>query len=190
MAGEFSIPALSLCVTMRRLHIVGGKNQGKTTLVVNLVAEATRRGLSVGTIKHTHHHHELDVPGKDSHAHREAGAKVVGILTPALNAAFWTTPAAQNDAVFHGDARYEQFAAIFSTCDFVLVEGDSRSAAPKLEVWRAANGVPPMSRDLSNVLAIVTDDPLSSSTPTISRSDVTGLVNFILQSLDRPHRAS
>ena len=46
---------------MKRLHIIGGKNHGKTTLVVELVEEFTRRGMTVGTIKHTHHQHELDV---------------------------------------------------------------------------------------------------------------------------------
>jgi hypothetical protein len=32
---------------MKRLHIIGGKNHGKTTLVVELVKELTRRGVSV-----------------------------------------------------------------------------------------------------------------------------------------------
>ena len=44
---------------MRRLHIIGRKNHGKTQLVVELVEELTVRGLRVATIKHTHHHHEL-----------------------------------------------------------------------------------------------------------------------------------
>jgi molybdopterin-guanine dinucleotide biosynthesis protein MobB len=59
---------------VKRLHIIGGKNHGKTMLVVELVQEFARRGIPVGTIKHTHHHHEVDVPGKDSHRHRLAGA--------------------------------------------------------------------------------------------------------------------
>ena len=62
---------------MHRLHIIGGKNHGKTTLIVELVQELTKRNLRVGTIKHTHHRHELDVPGKDSYRHRLAGAEVV-----------------------------------------------------------------------------------------------------------------
>ena len=70
---------------MRRLHVLGRKNHGKTTLVAELVAELTRRGWRIGTIKHTHHHHELDTPGKDSWMHRQAGAREV--LVP-----YWNDP--------------------------------------------------------------------------------------------------
>ena len=61
--------------------MIGRKNSGKTTLVSELVTEFTARGYRVGTIKHTHHQHELDVPGKDSYRHREAGAAIVGIIS-------------------------------------------------------------------------------------------------------------
>ncbi len=56
----------------RRIHIVGRKNSGKTTLIVELVSHLTNLDYRVGTIKHTHHHHELDTPGKDSFRHCEA----------------------------------------------------------------------------------------------------------------------
>jgi len=66
------------------IHIVGRKNAGKTTLVCDLIAALTQQGLRVATVKHTHHQHELDVPGKDSWRHREAGAAAVGILSPGM----------------------------------------------------------------------------------------------------------
>ena len=53
----------------------GGSNSGKTLWVCALVSALTRRGLRVGTIKHTHK--DFDVPGKDSARHRDAGAKRV-----------------------------------------------------------------------------------------------------------------
>ena len=74
---------------MRRIHIIGRKNSGKTSLVVRLVEYYRTAGYRVGTIKHTHHHHELDTPGKDSFRHRQAGASAVGILAPTMNAVFW-----------------------------------------------------------------------------------------------------
>ncbi|MEO2032331.1 MAG: molybdopterin-guanine dinucleotide biosynthesis protein B, partial [Planctomycetaceae bacterium] len=61
----------------KRIHIVGRKNSGKTGLIVELVSFLTDLGYCVGTIKHTHHDHELDTPGKDSYRHCAAGAKVV-----------------------------------------------------------------------------------------------------------------
>ena len=98
---------------MKRIHIIGSKNHGKTLLVTELVQELSSRGYRVGTIKHTHHQHELDSPGKDSHKHREAGAAVVGILTRSLNAIFWQPDAAKFATP---DDRYEAFAESFADC--------------------------------------------------------------------------
>ena len=106
---------------MKRLHIVGGKNHGKTTLIVELVQELSSRGLSVGTIKHTHHHHELDVPGKDSYRHRMAGACAVGILSPAMSAVFLPVDQAASDE----EDRYAALARIFQECRLVLVLSES-----------------------------------------------------------------
>lgn len=47
--------------------ITGWKNSAKTTLIVALVEEFTRRGLRVSTIKHAHHAFDIDIPGEDSH---------------------------------------------------------------------------------------------------------------------------
>ncbi|WP_227651385.1 molybdopterin-guanine dinucleotide biosynthesis protein B, partial [Klebsiella pneumoniae] len=35
------------------------------------------RGLEIATLKHAHHAFDIDQPGKDSHAHRAAGAHQV-----------------------------------------------------------------------------------------------------------------
>lgn len=165
---------------MRRIHIIGGKNHGKTTLVEELVREMSQRGLRIGTIKHTHHHHELDVPGKDSHRHRAAGAAVVGILTRAMNAVFWTPHSHTTGSAPVGEERYEQFTSAFTNCDLVLVEGDTQTTAPKLEVWRATLGTPPLCRQLKHVAAVITDDPLNDAVYTLPRSDIPQLVNEIL----------
>jgi molybdopterin-guanine dinucleotide biosynthesis protein MobB len=63
---------------MRVAGIVGLSGSGKTTLIERLIRLARERGLSVSTIKHTHHHRiELEPAGKDSHRHRSAGAAEV-----------------------------------------------------------------------------------------------------------------
>lgn len=164
---------------MRRIHIVGRKNHGKTTLIVELVEEFTRRGVPVGTIKHTHHQHELDVPGKDSYRHRSAGAAAVGILSPTLSAVFLPTmPNQAEDA-----DRYSTLGPMFAACRFVLVEGDSHARAPKIEVWRRELGVSPLSSEDKDVLAIVTDDAIPLESKVLSRSDVSGLADWILGEL-------
>jgi len=55
--------------------VAGTKNTGKTTLVTLLVSELVKRGFRVGTVKHTHV--KLDVQGKDTWKHRDAGAEIV-----------------------------------------------------------------------------------------------------------------
>jgi molybdopterin-guanine dinucleotide biosynthesis protein MobB len=168
---------------MKRLHVVGRKNSGKTTLVVDLVKEFGRRGLKVGTIKHTHHRHELDVPGKDSYQHRAAGASVVGILSPAMNAIFMPTP----DVSALAADRYNSFAPMFAQCQLVLVEGDSLTTSPKIEVWREDLGVLPLAGSDPSIQAVITDDKVSVRQKVLPRANVEMLSNWIISKmLDRP----
>lgn len=167
---------------MRRIHIVGRKNHGKTTLIVELVKELARRGIPVGTIKHTHHQHELDVPGKDSYRHRTAGAAAVGILSPTISAVF--LPTAQDNAEVID--RYLPFVPMFAACRFVLVEGDSHARAPKIEVWRSELGGSPLASHDKGVLAIVTDGEVPLGSKVLPRSDISGLSDWILGQFGEP----
>ncbi len=161
---------------MKRIHIVGKKNSGKTTLIAELVRHYTNLGHRVGTIKHTHHRHELDTPGKDSHQHREAGAAVVGILSPGLTAAFWQ-PSPEDES----RDPYDELERLFEPCDFVLVEGHYQIAGPKVEVWQAGVSEEPLASQDPTVLAVITDDPVRVSVPVWSRSDVPVLVRRIFE---------
>ena len=168
---------------MRRIHLIGRKNHGKTTLLVELVAQLAAQGLRVATIKHTHHAHELDTPGKDSHRHRLAGAQAVGVLAGDLGAIYWPRDAAGR--ADQGDAKYAPLEAMMSAMDVVLVEGDAATMAPKFEVWRAERGTPPLAVECEGVLAVVTDDPLPTAlaargTPTLARSELGSLVAAVL----------
>ncbi len=64
---------------MKILGIVGWSGSGKTSLVTRLIPVLIARGLEVSTLKHAHHDFDVDQPGKDSHAHRHAGAAEVMI---------------------------------------------------------------------------------------------------------------
>lgn len=118
--------------TCRTLGIVGRKNSGKTHLVVRLVRELRGRGLTVSTIKHTHHHDiELDAPGKDSWRHREAGAGEVILASDRR----WFLVHESADAPA---PTLESLLARLAPCDVVLVEGYKDFAAhPRIEVYRA-----------------------------------------------------
>jgi molybdopterin-guanine dinucleotide biosynthesis protein MobB len=163
---------------MKRIHLLGRKNHGKTTLLVELVEHLTARGFRVGTIKHTHHAHELDTPGKDSHRHRQAGASVTGILSRGMNAVFWSPDSSAGD-------RYDEFAPHFADCDLVLVEGDVHATALKVEVWRAAVAEgPPLAAEYPSIVAVISDDDVNVSTPVWPRGDVAGIAERILTLLE------
>ena len=166
---------------MNRIHVVGRKNSGKTTLIVELVAHLTRMGLRVGTIKHTHHHHELDTPGKDSFRHREAGAHAVGILSPQMNAIFWPQELPDSDSI--RDNKYERFQSLMQDCDLVLVECDTSTSAIKVEVWRSENETVPIFETDSSIEAIVTNDEFPGEVQVFPRANLDELLNWMSSKL-------
>jgi molybdopterin-guanine dinucleotide biosynthesis protein B len=158
---------------MKAIQIVGRREHGKTTLVVELLRELGRRGLRAGSIKHSSHTHELDAPGKDSYRHREAGAAPAAVITPRLTAIH--LPVAQEQVL-------DRVAPLFEECDLVLVEGWlGRSGWPKVEVWRAEAGGVPLAIGRSDIEAVVTDDALAVDLPVWPRSDVSGLCDRLLR---------
>ena len=158
---------------MKFIHIIGRKNSGKTTLVVALIEYFTSQGIRVGSVKHTHHRHELDVPGKDSFRHREAGASPVAILSPGMTAVFRPNPS--GDA---GDG-YAWIEPLFAGCELVLVEGNSATTSSKIEVWRAAVGNEPMANEDAAILAVISDDEPNVKQPVWPRSDLAMIANRI-----------
>ena len=164
---------------MKRVHIIGGKNQGKTTLVVDLISYFLSLDMRIGSIKHTHHAHELDVPGKDSHRHRLAGAEAVGILSGRMNALFWSPSQQQED----DQSKYDDFAPSMEHCDLVVVEGDQQAAGLKIEVWRAACQEPPLAQHHPSIAAVVSDDEPAVNVPVFPRHDLCPLGEFLLSKL-------
>jgi molybdopterin-guanine dinucleotide biosynthesis adapter protein len=159
---------------MKLVHIIGRQDHGKTTLVRGLIAEIARRGVRVGSIKHSSHAHELDAPGKDSHAHRAAGANPAAIMAANLTA-IYVEPAP-------GEDMYARIAPIFSACDLVLVEGDPAGPGAKIEVWRAGQGTAPLALERGGVAAIVTDDLVDAGVAkkVLKRSDLPSIADFVL----------
>ena len=116
---------------MRVAAIVGTSGSGKTTLIERLIGAARERGLSVSTIKHTHHHDfELDTPGKDSHRHRLAGASEVIVASDSGWARLAASPVPASLQILLGQLR---------PVDLVLVEGFKQLEwLRRVEVFRGA----------------------------------------------------
>ena len=60
--------------TLPIITVIGYSNAGKTRCLVALIALLTQRGYRVATAKHCHDGFELDVEGKDTWKHKQAGA--------------------------------------------------------------------------------------------------------------------
>src|SRR4249919_2092799 len=114
---------------MRVIGIVGRSGSGKTTLIEKLIPALRRRGLTVSTIKHTHHHQvELEPPGKDSYRHRSAGASEVIIASDSGWARIASSTAPASLAILLGELR---------PVDVVLVEGFKQlESLWRVEVFR------------------------------------------------------
>ena len=156
------------------LGIIGYKNSGKTTLVVDLMADLRARGLAVSSIKHTHHDVAVDDAGDLSRRLREAGAVEVMLASP------------ERWALLHEyqSPRDQDLAEILpnlSPTDLLLIEGYKRHGHDKIEVHRPSTGAPLMCRDDRHIIAVVTDQPLDGLTTTqLDRGDVSGIVDFIV----------
>jgi len=161
---------------MKVYGVIGWKNAGKTTLVERLVAEIAGRGYSVSTVKHTHHGVDVDRPGKDSHRHRQAGARQVILASAARWALMTELRAAPEPAL-------ADLLAHLAPVDLVIVEGYKRDDHPKVEVWRAETGQPLIAAGDPTVRAVASNDAPAASQPVIGLDDVPAIADFILADL-------
>jgi len=162
--------------------IVGWKNSGKTTLVEALVAEFARRGLRVSTIKHAHHEFDIDVPGKDSHRHRTAGASQVLIASR-------TRRALMSEIRDEPEPSLDELLRQLDPCDLVLVEGFKNGNHPKIEVLRDANFDLRLADRDPTIAAVATNDRrLAGPHLALPLDDAGCIATFICEAcLPRPH---
>ena len=158
---------------MKIIHIVGRQKNGKTTLIIDLIAEMKKRGISVGTLKHSSHSYELDKPGKDSFLHRQAGSVPTAIATKDQIAVFLPREPRENP--------FETIAPLFNNTDLILVEGYASGPGKKVEVWRKDAGTAPLISEQGHIEAIITDDPIKTDLPVWSGKDIRRLADNILE---------
>lgn len=160
---------------MRIIGLAGWSGAGKTTLVTRLIPALLARGLTVSTLKHAHHAFDIDHPGKDSHAHRMAGASEILISS------------GRRFALVHelrGDAEWRLPALLgkLSPVDIVLVEGFKRETHPKIEIFRAANGKPALHPGDPMIRAIVTDRVFPDvALPQVGLDEIEAIANLAIE---------
>jgi len=159
---------------MQLIGLAGWSGAGKTTLLTRLIPCLAARGIGVSTVKHAHHRFDIDTPGKDSHAHRQAGARQV-LVASAQRWALLTE---------HRGAPEPPLATLlsqFAPVDLVIVEGFKQEAHPKIEVHRAGNGRPWLHPEDPRIVAVASDIAPPGGLPWAGLDDVERIADFVLR---------
>lgn len=166
-------------MTQQRVFgISGWKNSGKTGLTERLVAELTRRGHRISTIKHAHHDFDIDKPGADSFRHREAGASEVAIVSG-------TRFAIMHELREEPEPSLADILTRLAPCDLVLIEGFKREPIPKIEARRLeAKSREPLAASDPHIVAIAADHPVADTAlPVFDLDDTSGIADFIIETV-------
>jgi molybdopterin-guanine dinucleotide biosynthesis protein B len=161
---------------MKLIAIAGYSGSGKTTLIEKVIPCLVMEGFRVSLIKHAHHEFDIDVPGKDSHRHRMAGATEVMVSSSNRWALMHELRGAPEPSL-------EAQLAHFSPCDVVIVEGWKHHAIPKIEVHRKLADKPLLFPEDKNVVAIATDEHLATTLPQFGLEDAEAVARFIIDHL-------
>jgi molybdopterin-guanine dinucleotide biosynthesis protein MobB len=155
------------------LGVVGRPNNGKTTLIEKIIPELNRLGLRVGAVKRVAKL-EIDVPGKDSWRHSQAGADAYAVGSPGKVAFVerQTEETTLEDIV----ARY------FGGYDVVVCEGYRREAPDVVEIFRSGAGYESTVCELDEPVALVTDADLAHP-HRFGLDDTRALVRFLVERL-------
>lgn len=160
---------------MRVIGIAGWSGSGKTTLLTRVIPRLTARGLKVSTLKHAHHAFDIDTPGKDSYAHREAGATEVLIAS----ANRW---ALMHELRGAPEPPLDELLRKLSPVDLVIVEGFKAAACAKIEIYRKEVGKPPLHPDDKFIAGIAADTPFpNAGRPVVALDDTDAVIDLMLK---------
>ena len=160
---------------MKVIGLAGWSGAGKTTLLTRLIPYFREQGLRVSVIKHAHHTFDVDVPGKDSWRHREAGAEEVLVSS----AHRW---AMMHELRGAREPRLPELLQKMSPVDLVIVEGYKSEPHRKIEVHRSANGKPLLFPDDAGIVGIAADVAVETRLPTAHLDDIPAIAAMLRRS--------
>lgn len=166
---------------MKLLGIVGWSGSGKTTLIEQLLPLLIARGITVSTVKRSHHGFDVDSEGKDSWRHRKAGAHEVMVASERR----WALMRENREGA---EITLESLLARMAPVDLILVEGFTGHAHPRIEVWRAVEGKALRAGDDPGLLAVATpraDHQDNAAHAWLDLDDAGAVAVFIAQWLRR-----
>lgn len=162
-------------MTVPLLAIAAWSGTGKTTLLEKVIPLLRDRGIRSGLIKHTHHHMDIDTPGKDSYLLRKAGADQVIVASNQRWALMCETP--DEPLNLHQLAARMDHALL----DLVLVEGFKDEPVAKIVLWRT--GVKGTIADLLDdyVIAVASDVESALPIPVLDINQPQQIADFIAE---------
>jgi molybdopterin-guanine dinucleotide biosynthesis adapter protein len=140
------------------LGIVGWSGSGKTTMLEYLLPRLAAQEVQVNVIKHSHHDLILEPAHKDSARLRTAGAQEVLVSSPFRFALVHELRGMPEPTLA------EQIARL-APSDLTLVEGFKFDPIPKLEIYRAVLGQPPLYPADSYIVAVAADCAAPANLP-------------------------
>lgn len=142
-------------------------------MVANLVKILAGQGYRVAAIKHAAHGYDMDIPGKDSWQHFNAGAQKVIVVGPdsiTTHERFVTEPSLPSIL---------ERIQIDQDLDLILVEGFKNEPGPKILVIRHKEAAyPDCDVDL---VATVSDEPFKDGIPSYSLEQLEQLAYFLIE---------
>ena len=162
---------------MKAIAVVGPSGSGKTTFLVRLIPELKSRGAKVAVLKHCHEDVPLDREEKDSWKFTEAGASLVGVVTPGRVAVFQETE--MPDDIEGAVSRF------FTDADIVLIEGGKGVRGLKKISLVRKDIAERLEFAPEELLAVVSDDEVESTIPVFRFSEVGQIADLVMSSSGR-----
>lgn len=162
-------------MTMRVFGLAGWSGSGKTTLILKLLPELVSRGVSVASVKHTHHYIDVLRDEPAARAYRDAGAREVGVFGARRFAID-----SRHDGV--DDPPLSELVSAIGPVDLLLVEGFKAYPHPKLEIHREETGKPLLYPDDPQILGIATDRDISApGRQVFGLEDIAGIADMVMR---------
>src|ERR1700704_26290 len=150
---------------MKVIGLAGWSGAGKTTLLTRVIPHLLSQGLRVSVIKHAHHSFDVDVPGKDSWVHRQAGAYEVLVSSGKR----W---ALMHELRGAAEPRLPELLAKLSRVDLVVVEGFKSEPHRKIRGHGTTTGKPLLSPDDPAIAGIAPDATVETALPLAHLDDI------------------
>jgi molybdopterin-guanine dinucleotide biosynthesis protein B len=133
-------------------------------------SELTKRGHRVGTIKHhSHAGFDIDLPGKDSWRHAQAGSVHVIVAAPDKIASY---------RLIERELTLDEIVAAIDDIDIILTEGYRQAGKPTLEIVRAETGTGLISPP-EQLFAVTSNISMEVDVPLFDLGDTDAIVDLI-----------